>query len=184
MTQKTYKYRETLYRRKVKFTGAYAGVLGLAAVGYLLFKGVNFLLIPVIIVCFYTYWETYVSLSNPQEIIVDDRAITFKGCGMTHTYLWKDIYSFRVKEFVTARKIFLRINKADMKMGRYWINCMYFNDTDELYMFLRDKEYELHPNTVKSIARRSNEEEFLKRQEEKAQKQVEKETKKKYRIKK
>ena len=40
------------------------------------------------------------------------------------------------------------------------------------------------PNTVKSIARRTNEEEFLKRQQEKAQKQSEKDNKKKYRIKK
>lgn len=183
MTQKTYIYREPLYTRKVKFTGAYAGVLGLLATGYLIFTNVNFLLIPVIIVCLYTYWETYVSLANPQEVIVDDRAITFKGCGKTHTFLWKDIYSFRVKEFVTARKIFLRINKTDMKQGRYWINCRYFNDTDELYMFLRDKEYELHPNTMKSIARRSNEEEFKRRQEEKASGQADNTKKKKYRIK-
>ena len=185
MKQKTYIYRETLYRRKVNFTGAYAGVLGLAAAFYFLFKGVNFLLIPVMVVCFYTYWETYVSIANPQEIIIDDRAITFKGCGKTHTFLWKDIYSFRVKEFVTSRKIFLRINKADMTRGRYWINCMYFNDTDELYMFLRDKEYEIHPNSVKSIARRTNEEDFRKRQEEKAKKEAEGNTgKRKLRIKK
>lgn len=163
MTQKTYIYRDKLYTRKVKFTGAYAGVIGLAALGYFLFKGVNFLLIPVMVVCLYTYWETYVSLANPQKITVDDRAITFEGCGKKHTFLWKDIYSFKVKEFVTARKIFLRINKTDMMQGRYWINCRYFNDTDELYMFLRDKEYEIHPNSIKSIARRSNEEEFLAR---------------------
>ncbi|MBR4461811.1 MAG: hypothetical protein IKS51_04450 [Erysipelotrichaceae bacterium] len=178
MKQKTYVYREVLYRRKVKFTGAYAGVLGLAAAGYFLFMGMNFLLIPVMVVCFYTYWETYVSLANPQEIVIDDRAITFRACGKEHTYLWKDIYNFRVKEFVTARKIFLRINKADMRRGRYWINCMYFNDTDELYMFLRDKEYEIHPDSMKAIARRTNEEEFKERQEKKAQKEAENEEKK------
>ncbi|MBO4919457.1 MAG: hypothetical protein J5365_04805, partial [Erysipelotrichaceae bacterium] len=149
---------------------------GLAALYYFLFKGMNFLLIPVMVVCLYTYWETYVSLANPQEIVIDDRAITFRGCGKEHTYLWKEIYSFRVKEFVTARKIFLRINKADMNKGRYWINCMYFNDTDELYMFLRDKEYEIHPDSVKAIARRTNEEEFKERQAKKAQKEAEKET--------
>ena len=174
MKQKTYTYRENLYTRKVKFTGAYAGVLGLAAAAYFLFRGMNFLLVPVMIVCFYTYWETYVSLANPQEIVINDKSITFKGCGQIHSYLWKDIYSFRVKEFVTSRKIFLRINKTDMRRGRYWINCMYFNDTDELYMFLRDKEYEIHPNSVKAIARRTNEEEFYKRQEEKARKEAEK----------
>lgn len=179
MKQKTYTYRENLYRRKVKFTGAYAGVLFLAAAAYFLFQGVQFLLVPVMIVCFYTYWETYVSLANPQEVVINDKSITFRGCGKEHTYLWKDIYSFRVKEFVTNRKIFLRINEASMMRGRYWINCMYFNDTDELYMFLRDKEYEIHPNSVKAIARRSNEEEFLKRQEMKAKKEAEKAEKEK-----
>jgi len=184
MEQKTYVYRETIYRRKVKFTGAYAGVIGLAALFYFLFKGVNFLLIPVMIVCLYTYWETYVSLSNPQEIVIDDRAIIFRGCGKEHTWLWKDIYSFRVKEFVTDRKIFLRINKADMTRGRYWINCLYFNDTDELYNFLRDKEYELHPNTMKAVARRTNEEEFIQRQKDIAEGKIDSNTgKKKYRIK-
>ena len=184
MTQKTYKYREVLYKRKVKFTGAYAGVLGLIALFYFLFIKVNFLLVPVMIVCFYTYWETYVSLANPQEIVIDDRAIIFRGCGKEHTWLWKDIYSFRVKEFVTDRKIFLRINRADMMKGRYWINCMYFNDTDELYMFLRDKEYELHPDTMKAVARRTNEEEFLQRQKDKAEGKNEATIgKKKYRIK-
>ena len=60
---------------------------------------------------------------------------------------------------------------------------MYFNDTDELYTFLRDKEYEIHPDTMKAIARRTNEEDFKKRQEEKAQNSDEPTNKRKLRIK-
>lgn len=182
MVQKTYTYKEKIYNRKVKFTGAYAGAIFLIAAFYFLFRSMNFLLIPVMIVCFYTYWETYVSLANPQEVIVDDRAITFRGVGKEHTFLWKDIYRFQCKEFVQARKIFLRINEASMTKGRYWINCYYFNDCDELYMFLRDKEYEIHPDSIKSYARRSNEEDLNRRLEAKAR--GEKPERRRYKVKK
>ena len=165
MTQKTYIYKDVVYKRKVKFTGAYCGAILLICAYYFLFRGMNFLLVPIMIVCLYTYWETYVSLANPEEVIIDDRAITFRGCGKEHTFLWKDIYRFKCKEFIQARKIFLRINEASMTKGRYWINCYYFNDCDELFMFLLDKEYEIHPDSMKAIARRSNEEDLKRRQE-------------------
>ena len=42
-------------------------------------------------------------------------------------------------------------------------------------MFLRDKEYEIHPDSVKAIARRTNEEEIKERQAKKALKEAEKE---------
>lgn len=171
--KKTYKYRDAVYKRKVKVTGAYAGIIALAAIGYFLFSSNhNYLLIAVAVVGLYTYWETYVSLANPQEVTIDDKSITFAGCGKVHTYQWKDIYSFKVKEFVSARKVFVRINDAGIKKGRYWINCRYFNDTDQLYMFFRDKEYEIHPNSIKSYARRSNEKKFEERKVANEQKKL------------
>lgn len=165
MKNKTYHYNDKNYLRKVKFTGAYAGVIGLFAAGYFLFFELNFLLVPVIIVCLYTYWETYVSISNPQDVTVTKDSITISGCGQVHTFLWKDIKSFRCKEFYSAKKIFLRINKTSLTKGRYWIACAQFNDSDELFNFLLDKEYELHPNAMKAVARRTNEEGFKQRQE-------------------
>ena len=164
MKRKTYHYREPLYTRKIKFTGAYAGVIGLFATGYFLFINMNFLLVPVMIVCLYTYWETYVSLSNPQDVTIDDKTITFSGCGKVHEFKWSEIKSFRIRESYSDKKIFLRINKTSLLKGRYWIHCMYFNDSDELFNFLRDKEYEIHPNIMKSVARRTNEQGFKERQ--------------------
>lgn len=160
--RKTFTYRETLYKRKVKFTGAYCGVIGLFA-AISLFWSHNFLLIAAIIICTYTYWETYVSLANPGEVKIDEKSITFSGCGMSHTYQWKDIYAFQMKEFPSAKKVFLRVNEAGLKRGRYWINYGNFSDGMELYLFLRDKEYEIHPNSIKSQARRSTEKGFEKR---------------------
>jgi len=160
--KKTFTYREVLYKRRVKFTGAYCGVIGLFA-AISLFWSKNFLLIGVIVVCAYTYWETYGALSNPGEIKIDEQGITFSGCGMTNSYKWKDIYNFQMKEFPTAQKVFLRVNEASLKRGRYWINYGCFDDGQELYLFLRDKEYEIHPNSIKSRARRSTEKGFEER---------------------
>lgn len=163
MTQKTYHYRDILYKRKVKFTGAFCGIVAVFAAGAFLFNNANFLYVPVIIVAGYAYWETYGSCSNPQDVTIDDRAITFSGCGKVHTYLWKDIKSFRCKEYYSAKMIFLRVNKTSLTKGRYWIHCGYMNDSDELFKFLCDKEYQLHPNTMKAVARRSNEKKFNER---------------------
>lgn len=160
--RKTFAYKELLYKRKVKFVGAYAGVIGLFAFISLLWSH-NFLLIAVIIICAYTYWETYASLSNPEIVKIDEQSITFSGCGMVHTYKWSEIYSFQLKEFPSAQKVFLRVNEASLKKGRYWINYGNFSDGQELYMFLRDKEYEKHPNSIKSQARRSTEKKFEER---------------------
>lgn len=160
--KKTFTYREALYKRKVKFTGAYCGVIGVFAAISLLWSH-NFLLIGVIIVCAYTYWETYGALSNPGEVKIDEQGITFSGCGMTHSYKWKDVYNFQMKEFPSAQKVFLRVNEATLKRGRYWINYGSFTDGQELYLFLRDKEYEVHPNSIKSQARRSTEKGFEER---------------------
>lgn len=163
MKRKSYHYKDELYLRKVKFVGAYAGVIGLFALGSFLFFNMNFLMIPVVIVCAYTYWETYVSLSNPQDIVIDDKSITFSGCGKVHTYNWKEIKNFRVKEFYSNHKVFVRINEAGIFKGRYWVACDNFNDTEELFQFFLDKEYALHPTSMKAVARRTNEDSFNER---------------------
>ena len=58
----------------------------------------------------------------------------------------------------TSKKIYLRINKDDNSLlkGRYWIDCLYFNDSDELFMYFVNKEDEIHPDTIKAYAHRSN----------------------------
>ena len=119
----------------------------------------------------YTYWETYVSISNPQDVVITKDSITFSGCDQVHTFLWKDIKSFRCKEFYSAKKIFLRINRTSLTKGRYWIACAQFNDSDELFQFLLDKEYELHPTAMKAVARRTNEDSFKQRQEAQREKE-------------
>lgn len=150
---RVYQYHSATYGRKITFTGVIcAAILAYAAIK-LLMGGTPAVWVGVGAIAAYTVWETFISLSNPSKIAISDEGITFYAYGREHSYLWKDIEMFRIKEFPGARKLFIRINGAGFLKGRYWLHCYYFNDSDELYGRMVDKEYQIHPNTVKAWAR-------------------------------
>lgn len=150
---RVYQYDPKTYARKITFIGIFCAVVLAYAAIELLTGKTPAVWIGVGVIAAYTVWETFVSLSNPNRVVVDEDGITFCAYGREHRYLWKDIQAFRVKEFTGARKLFIRINQAGFLKGRYWLHCYYFNDTDELYGEMVDREYKLHPNTVKAWAR-------------------------------
>lgn len=116
-----------------------------------------------LVVSFYSAWEIFVSGSNPSKVTIDDYSITFTSYGKDHRYEWNEINKLQVKEFIGARKLFVRINDPGFLKGRYWVNCYYSNDTDELYKYIVDREYNLHPNTLKSQARANGEKDLAER---------------------
>ncbi|MBO7698172.1 MAG: hypothetical protein J6S38_03945 [Erysipelotrichaceae bacterium] len=154
---KQYIYKKQFYNFKVVFTGYFVILIFFLALYALITSG-NYLWSVVIVVCIYQFINTFVSLSNPEEVDIDDKYIAFKGFGKEHKYYFTDIKDFRVKEMATSKKIYLRINKDDFSLfkGRYWIDCYYFNDSDELFMYFVNKEDEIHPDTIKAYAHRSN----------------------------
>ena len=154
---KRYIYQKKFYQFKVVYLGYFVVLIALYSV-YRLLIGFSKLYVIVLLVCIYQIINTFISLSNPEEVDVDKDSISFKGFGKTHHYRFKDIQDFRVKEFVTAKKIYLRINKdsGSLLKGRYWIDCLYFSDGDELFSYLLKKEDEFHPDTIKAYAHRSN----------------------------
>ena len=154
---KQYIYKKQFYNFKVVFTGYFVILIFFLALYALITSG-NYLWSVVIVVCIYQFINTFVSLSNPEEVDIDDKYIAFEGFGKEHKYYFTDIKDFRVKEMATSKKIYLRINKDDFSLfkGRYWIDCYYFNDSDELFMYFVNKEDEIHPDTIKAYAHRSN----------------------------
>jgi len=175
---KIYEYKTKQYNYKIRN-------IGLFAIFFLIYSIIRFVksnlqiiyLVP-IIVCIYIIWEDFISLSNPKIVHITDEFISFKQFSRTHTYYWKDIKRFSIKEFMSARKMYIRINDDNIFKGRYWVNCYFMNDTDEIYMWLRNKEMELNPNSVKTRSIISNQEEFEKRQKARAEKQAKKEKEK------
>lgn len=152
----TYTYDSSVYARKVTFTGILcAGVLIYSAVSMVL-GGITPGWVGVGAVAAYTVWETFISLSNPSQVKMDENGIVFYAYGREHRYNWSEIRRLRIKEFTGARKLFVRINRAGLLRGRYWLHCYYFNDTDELYNAMVDKECRMHPDSIKAWARRGS----------------------------
>ena len=158
---KQYIYKKKYYNFKVVYIGYFVAVIGLFSI-YQFVVSHAALYGFILLICAYQFFNTFISISNPEEVDVDDRSITFKGFGKTHSYQFKDIEDFRVKEFAIAKKIYLRINKdsSSLLKGRYWIDCIYFNDGDELFTYLLKKEDEIHPDTIKAYSHRSNAADF------------------------
>ncbi|MGI6509641.1 MAG: hypothetical protein ACOX1L_03520 [Erysipelotrichaceae bacterium] len=155
---KKYVYKKDHFFVRVTLVGIICILMGIYNI-YLLIINRNYLNLFIVIICAYQILNTFFSLSNPEEVYIDDHRLTFKAYGKVHTYDFKQIYDFRVKEFPQAKKVYVRINKNQNNLlkGRYWVFCLYFNDADELFQWFLDKEYQMHPDTVKATARRSNE---------------------------
>lgn len=154
---KRYIYQKKYYDFKVVYIGYFVIAIGLFSLYQLITTG-NALYAFILIVCAYQIINTFVSLSNPEEVEIGRDHIAFKGFGKTHLYRFDEIEDFRVKEFVMAKKIYLRINKdsGHLLKGRYWIDCLYFSDGEELFRYLIKKEDEIHPDTIKAYAHKSN----------------------------
>lgn len=171
---KTYEYKTKWFNYKIRNIGIFAIFFLIYSIYNYLTTKSNLYIVPIII-CIYIIWEDFISLSNPKTVTITDESITFGAFGKFHTYKWNEIKKFQIKEFVSSRKMYIRINEAGLLKGRYWVNCYFMNDTDELYMWLRDKEYELDPNSLKAQARRSNEADFEERKRKASEKKALKE---------
>lgn len=177
---KKYIYGKKFYNFRVLFVGYFCIAILAWSIYRLIVSEQRTLWAFCALISAYQIFNTFISLSNPEEVDIDDHRITFKGLGKQHSYDFRQIVDFRVKEFPSTHKIYLRINKNDNSMlkGRYWIDCSYFNDGLELFQFLMDKEDEIHPDTVKAYAHRSNKfspeekEEIERRRQERREKSI------------
>ncbi len=157
MNEKIYTYDPKRYAVRITGIGYFSVLIMLYSI-YQLIASKKLYFIAVIVVCLYIVWESFITLANPDKVIISDDEITFTVKEREDRYLWKDIRDFRVKEFIDRKQVYIRINKQNPSLfkGRYWVYCRYFNDADELFMFFIKKEMEIHPDTIKAYARRGS----------------------------
>lgn len=105
------------------------------------------------IVAGYSVWNTFISASNPERVVLNVDSISFSAYGKNHKYKIDEIESFRVKEFKMAQKQLIRINGGGFLKGRYWVHCAEFENGKELYKKIADIELSIHPKCLKAIAR-------------------------------
>ncbi|MCI1934025.1 hypothetical protein [Alkalibaculum bacchi] len=157
---KTYVYEPPFFSFEVTFIGFFCAVICILSlifslIGLYLSKGIW---IMASIVSFYQVWNTFISHSNPEKITIDENEISFYCYRKTTKYKFININSFKLREFPSSGKIYLRINNATIFHGRYWVPTKMFNDSEELFRTLQNIEYQIHPDTLKARARRVNEE--------------------------
>ena len=153
---KKYVYKKDRFFVNVTLVGIFCLLLGIYN-SYSFIENPNILNLFITIVCIYQIFNTFFSLSNPEEVHISDERISFKAYGQVHSYDFKQIEDFRVREFPQAKKVYVRINKNKNSLfkGRYWLFCYYFNDAEELYQWFLDREYQTHPDTIKASNRRT-----------------------------
>ena len=148
---KTYFYDKNRY--SVRITGIGYFAVFLLLYGIYRFISTGFLMyVAIIVISCYIIFETFITCANPNKITITDKMIIFEDPRHKDQYYWDEIKDFRVKELPNRKQVYIRINKDDFNLfkGRYWVYCLYFNDTDELYNFFLDKEAEIHPDTIKA----------------------------------
>lgn len=104
------------------------------------------------IVCLYTFYNTFITGSYPDKIIIADDHISFYSMGKVQQYAYCDIQYFKVRESKYSKNMFVRINKPLLGKGRFWINTNDFYNGDALYKSILELELKKHPKSLKSIA--------------------------------
>ena len=154
----TYSYLKRYFFIEVTLTGIVC-LAALLVCPYLAYKGiVPGIMIVLMVPAAYQVWTTFVAIANPQTVEIDDEAIAFSAWGRTDRYLWNDVTSFRVREFPSAGKIYIRVNNSGLLRGRSWLQTRVMTDGRELFQRICDLEYKIHPDTLKARARRVNSE--------------------------
>lgn len=146
-----YRYQDAIFARSVTFTGIFCLLVALYSL-FMLLQG-NYLFWLFLLVGLYQFFNTFITVSNPQEVVIEEDAISFSAYGKTHRYLFSEITSLRVKELDLHKKLYLRINEGSLTKGRYWIVCKNMNDGAELWDYLAWLEYQKEPGQLKFQSR-------------------------------
>lgn len=153
---KEYTYDKRAFFIEVTITGIFSAIIMAGAIILAVLGILTPLMLAIAVIAGYSCWNTYVSKSNTETVTVDDEYISFSVYGREDKYLMKDIEQFRIREFPSSGKMYIRMNKSNAFKGRYWLQTKVFSDGKELFRSLLDIEYKLHPDTLKARARRVN----------------------------
>lgn len=151
-----YTYDKKNYFFDVVVNGFFSALIFLAA-GVLAFNDMYRLLMLLVMgVAFYSFWNTFIARCNSEHVGVGETAISFEAFHKTEVYELQQIERLRIREFPSMGKLYIRITDEQGKQHRYWIHTKRFNEGKKLFRALLDREYQKHPETLKARARRVN----------------------------
>lgn len=153
---KSYMYQKKLFFIEVTFTGIFCILIFIVSLILALQGYLSGLMIFVAVICLYQIWNTFISKSTPEEVVIDDDYISFSAYNRCDKYYFSEMKVLRIREFPTSGKMYIRVNDSNLLKGRYWVQTKQFENGKELFKTLLDLEYKLHPDTLKARARRVN----------------------------
>ena len=105
-------------------------------------------------VAFYQVWNTFISLSNPERVEIDEEgdSISFSGFGRVDSYKLSELSTFLVRPFPSSGKTYIRVQNHNIFKGRYWVPTKMFSDGGELFTYLVNLGYKVHPNSLQARA--------------------------------
>lgn len=153
---KEYRYDAKAFFMQIQVTAVVCVVVILLTIIFSAIGKFSPLMLFLSVIAFYSLWNTYVSRSTVEIVRMDDHELQFETFGKTVTYRVNELKIFKIREFPSSGKIYLRVNNSNLFKGRYWIQTAQFSDGKELFTNLINLEYKLFPETLKSRARTVN----------------------------
>lgn len=149
--ERTYRFREKQYRYKV----VYIGYLMAAILLYSLFRictAPSPLFLLTLLLSAYGCSNTYLTKSNPREVVVSDSAIVFRSYGEKRFEV-SGLTRFRVRVSVAGYQVFVRVRDGAGHRGRFWVNYGAFSDGAELLQEFDFLERKVHPDSLRMSGR-------------------------------
>lgn len=153
---KVYEMRPKLYLFDVTLPGILSGAVVIVCLFQVLKTGSVYSIYTLLaIVAAYNVLNSFVSLSNPRQVIFTDGKIEFKAYNQTHQYVISEVKNLNVREFPSGGLLYIRIDQKFLK-GRYWIRTHKYEEGKELFQRVLDLDYQLNPDSLKSYAKRTS----------------------------
>lgn len=146
-------YNDRDFRWKVTTTAVFCVVVAIYSV-VMLIEG-NSLFWIFLPVCAYQLYNTFITISNPKVVEVDEQALSFSAYGRTHSYRIDELELFRIKELDQHNKLYLRVGDNKGHKGRYWIPCKFMEGGKDLWDYLAYLEYKVEPEQLKFRTRKA-----------------------------
>ncbi|WP_010233145.1 hypothetical protein [Clostridium arbusti] len=154
---KEYLFNKKIFLIRVLYAGVLAAIVFVFGI-YNISRGssMKYLWMLICFLCAYTIITNFMAVSYPEKIVIDNNIISFSAFHKSHVYYRKDLKGFKIKEQQLAAKMYIRVNKASLFKGRYWIDLKAYNDYKNLGKSLLEVEEIVHPNSLKANIKKNN----------------------------
>lgn len=161
MSELRFDYKPLPYKLEVLLEG----IVGLIALpvcliaAYINLFNMSGLFIVFAVAAAYLCHNTFIAKCYVKSVIYSEEqnVINFESMGKETAIDLNSIKEFKVREYPSSGKMYIRVEGHNILRGRYWINSSSFTNGRQLFDLIRNIEYQIHPESLKAKARRTNE---------------------------